>query len=285
MAGENQGTKKDKNKLVTIPLSNIREDKNIRSAYDDEGLRELAESLKANGLLQPITVSEQDDGYSILYGHRRFRAAELARWTEIDCIVRKPFSDEVEQIIAQTIENEDRAEVPSADKEAAVLKLETEHGLTADQICERFGKSRGWYSQIKGAYEFREKYGKQFDEAGIPLYNKEAYKMKGSNEEQVKQAIEAMKSGSSKAGILGELSDNSKKETRGRKPKQKVEEAAIGFEIGDEPLEISTRIILNKDKTFTVDIEGTGKAGEERIIVSLRGTVCSHLAKLGFLAG
>lgn len=186
-------------------------------------MQELAKSLKANGLLQPITVSEQADGYIILMGHRRFLAAQKAGWTEIDCIVQNHFSDEIERIITQAIENEDREEISAGDKEAAVLKLETDYKLSAEEICKRFGKSRGWHSQIKGAHEFRKRYGKLFEEAEIPLYTKEAYKMKEYSEEQVKQVIESLKSGDSKAGVLSETEANIKKETRGSKPKQKTE--------------------------------------------------------------
>jgi ParB/RepB/Spo0J family partition protein len=283
-----------KKRLEKIPLHLIRKEKNIRSSYSDESINELSESLKVEGLLQPIVVAETENGYTILYGHRRFLAAEKAGWEEIDCIVQSGFKDEIARITAQITENEHREDISPADKEAAVLDLEEKYNLSAEAICNQLGKSRSWYTQIKGAHKFRQQYGKLFEDAGVPLYTKEAYHMKDVSEEQVSRIIADMKSPDmSKAALVSALSDMPKqnKETRGRKPKQKGWESAKAdvvaqsvFNIEAEPLglEIAARITLEKNKLFSLSVSGTGDEQEGSLIETISHAVVALLERDGF---
>jgi ParB family chromosome partitioning protein len=293
-----------KKRLEKIPLHLIREEKNIRSSYNEESINELSESLKVEGLLQPITVVETENGYTILYGHRRFLAAEEAGWEEIDCIVQSGFKDEIDRITAQITENEHREDIAPADKEAAILDLEEKHKLTANEICKRLGKSRSWYTQIKGANKFRLQYGNLFEEEGLTLFTKDAYHMREANEEQVKQTIEDLKNnGTSKIDVVSKLSNLPRQETRGRKSKkdnqvpESVSVSAVeetidvkssgiqtGFDIGDEPLnlDISTHVVLDKDNFFTLDITGLTGKGEDVFIAKIEGAIASYLGKIGF---
>jgi ParB family chromosome partitioning protein len=289
----------ERKRLEKIPLHLIREEKNIRGSYSEEAINELSESLKTEGLLQPITVSpvtapDTENGYAILYGHRRFLAAEKAGWEEIDCIVQSGFKNEIGRITAQISENEHREDVSPADKEAAILDLEENYKLTAETICKRLGKSRSWYTQIKGAHKFRQRYGKLFEDAGVPLYTKEAYHIREASEEQVKQIIVDLQSqGTSKAALVSALSDMSKsnKEKRGRKPKQKeLESVQTGtivqsvFNIEAEPLnlDIAVHITLDKNKLFSLSVGGNGDEQEQPLVETISNAVVSLLERVGF---
>jgi ParB family chromosome partitioning protein len=293
-----------KRKLEKIPLKLIHIEENIRGSYPEETITELAESLKVIRLLQPITVADTENGYTILYGHRRFLAAEKIGWEEIDCIVQSGFKDEIDRITTQITENEHREDIAPADKEAAILDLEEKHELTANEICERLGKSRSWYTQIKGANKFRLQYGKLFEEAELTLFTKDAYHMREANEEQVKQTIEDLKNnGTSKTDVVSKLSNLPRQETRGRKSKkdnqvpESVSASAVeettdvkssgiqtGFDIGDEPLnlDISTHVVLDKDNFFTLNITGLTGKGEDVLIAKIEGAIASYLGKIGF---
>ena len=73
-----------KSQYQTIPLASIHESAtNPRRSFDESKLAELADSLRTQGLIQPITVRPNSDGYEIIAGARRFRAAQLAAFEEI----------------------------------------------------------------------------------------------------------------------------------------------------------------------------------------------------------
>ena len=75
--------------LTAIPIDSIRRGDNDRQAFDQVALEELSESIRAHGLVQPITIRPMPDGhYQIVAGERRWRACKLLTWHEIPAIVR-----------------------------------------------------------------------------------------------------------------------------------------------------------------------------------------------------
>jgi ParB family chromosome partitioning protein len=91
----------------TLPLANIVESTtNPRRTFDAAKLQELAESIRAHGLIQPITVRPTEAGFEIVAGARRFRAAQLAECSEIQAIVRN--ITDAQALELQLIENAQR---------------------------------------------------------------------------------------------------------------------------------------------------------------------------------
>lgn len=117
---------------------------NPRKTFDEEGICELADSIKQHGLLQPITVRPKDKAYEIIMGERRFRAwQENCRLDpkfprEIPCIVRV-MTDE-EALDAMITENLQRKDVDPIEEAFAFGQLHA-HGKTIEEIALRFGKS------------------------------------------------------------------------------------------------------------------------------------------------
>jgi ParB/RepB/Spo0J family partition protein len=130
---------------------------NPRKTFADAGLQELADSIRSQGLLQPIVVRPivtQRDGdhqpheYEIVFGHRRYRAADVAGLAEIPCIVRA-LSNEA-AAVAQLHENLEREDVHPIEEAEAFQRLMDDHGVTADQLAAQTGKSRTYiYNRLK----------------------------------------------------------------------------------------------------------------------------------------
>jgi ParB family chromosome partitioning protein len=111
-----------------------------RRAFSVDGLEQLAESIRRQGVLQPIVVRQAGDNYEILAGERRWRAAKLAELTEIPAIVRK-VSDE-EAMAIGLIENIQREDLNPMDAAKALKRLADEMDLTHLEVAEAVGKSR-----------------------------------------------------------------------------------------------------------------------------------------------
>ena len=125
-----------------IPLDQLRpNEEQPRETFDAEKLDELAQSIQANGLIQPITVRKEGEGmYTIVAGERRWRAARIAGLTEIPALVRSVQQDKILELAL--IENLQREDLNPVETAAAFQRLSSEHGLSHEQIAERTGKDR-----------------------------------------------------------------------------------------------------------------------------------------------
>ena len=111
-----------------------------RRSFDEEGLKELAASIEAVGVLQPIIVAPSGDRFTILAGERRYRASRLAGLDEIPAIVRD--WDSQKRLEAALIENLQRDDLNPVEEAMGVRQLMDEAGLTQEKAAERLGKSR-----------------------------------------------------------------------------------------------------------------------------------------------
>jgi ParB family chromosome partitioning protein len=126
----------------SIPLEQLGPNKEQpRETFDAEKLEELAQSIQANGLIQPITVRRENSGmYTIIAGERRWRAARLAGLKEIPALVRSVEQDRILELAL--IENLEREDLNPVETAAAFQRLVSEHGLSHEEIAERTGKDR-----------------------------------------------------------------------------------------------------------------------------------------------
>ncbi len=112
----------------------------------DESIQALAESIKTEGLLQPIVVTKEGAHFKIIAGERRFRAAQLIGLDEIECrILRKNQKDTYRLAV---IENLQRENLDAIDESRAFRKLKTEYGHTDAELAKIVGKSRNYVSEI-----------------------------------------------------------------------------------------------------------------------------------------
>ncbi|MGB7551247.1 MAG: ParB/RepB/Spo0J family partition protein [Chromatiaceae bacterium] len=134
--GEPQGS------LTSLPLDLIERGRfQPRRDFDPEGLRELADSIAAQGVIQPIVVRTLAGGrYEILAGERRWRASQQAGLSEIPVVIRE--ADDQSAMAIALIENIQRADLNPLEEASALQRLLGEFGLTHAQIAEAIGRSR-----------------------------------------------------------------------------------------------------------------------------------------------
>ncbi len=117
-----------------------------RREFDDGSLAELAASVKRHGILQPIIVVRDKEGYRIVAGERRWRAAKAASLTHVPAIVRS--LKELEQIELALIENIQRVDLSPLEQALSVYKLQHQFNLALEQIAEKLGKAPSTVSNL-----------------------------------------------------------------------------------------------------------------------------------------
>lgn len=133
---------KDNNPIIfELDIQKIRPNKEQpRKQFDQEALEELAASIKEHGILQPLAVRPENDGYTIVAGERRFRAAGLAGLKTVPVIIRDLDPKAVLEIAI--IENVQREDLNPLEEAMAYDKLMKEFGLNQTEVAKRIGKNR-----------------------------------------------------------------------------------------------------------------------------------------------
>lgn len=158
--------------FIKIPLAQIRETGNVRHEYNEDGIKELAESIRNNGLMNPITVKpaqEDENGektYELIAGHRRIRAYKYLcdqgdDFSMVECCIRTG-----NKLVLQIIENIQRADITPREKEDAIAEMLAENYSQAD-IARELSKPIQWVSDIVAGAKVR----KIADEAGLNTEN------------------------------------------------------------------------------------------------------------------
>jgi ParB family chromosome partitioning protein len=111
-----------------------------RRDFNEAELLELAESIRAHGLIQPVTVRRAGDRYQLIAGERRLRAAKLLGWVTIPALVRE--ADDQAMLALALVENLQRDDLNPLEEAEGYRRLLEEHGLTQEQVARAVGKSR-----------------------------------------------------------------------------------------------------------------------------------------------
>lgn len=129
--------------LLRLPIEAIRRDVGQpRKTFDEVRLRELADSIQSQGLIQPVLVRKDKDGegYVLIAGERRWRAAQLAGLKEIPALVKEV--SETQAFELALVENLQRADLNPIEEAEGYRRLTEEFGLTQEQVSQRVGKDR-----------------------------------------------------------------------------------------------------------------------------------------------
>ncbi len=111
-----------------------------RQTFNDESLADLAESIKENGIIQPLVVIKSGGGYELIAGERRLRAAKVLGLSEVPVIVRD--GNELRKLELALVENIQRDNLNAIEEALAYQKLMDELSLTQEDVAKRVGKSR-----------------------------------------------------------------------------------------------------------------------------------------------
>ena len=130
-----------------VPIDQVRpSDQQVRRSFEPEAIRELADSIRSRGLLQPILVRRLADGYQLLAGERRWRAARLAGLDRVPALVRDE-PDESERLLLGLIENLQRQDLNPIEEAHGIQALAERFHLTQEEIASRLGRNRVSISQ------------------------------------------------------------------------------------------------------------------------------------------
>lgn len=133
-----------KKDLVRVKISQIQEpEKPQREGINRANLEELAESMKTRGLLQPILLKKSAQGYQIEAGHRRFLAAQMLYWEEIDAIIL-PETDEDELHLDRAHENLIREDLNPVEEARLVWDIVHNDGQGIERAAKLIGKTTNW---------------------------------------------------------------------------------------------------------------------------------------------
>ena len=129
-------------RLTSVPVRDIKPGRyQPRSQMDDEGLQELADSIKAQGVIQPVIVREHGlSQYELIAGERRWRASQLAGLAEIPVVI-KSIGDEA-ALAMGLIENIQRENLNPIEEAQGLKRLGDEFGLTHETVAKAVGRSR-----------------------------------------------------------------------------------------------------------------------------------------------
>lgn len=124
-----------------IPVDQIRPNPNQpRREFDEQALAELAASIRQHGVVQPVVVTADPDGFTLVAGERRWRAAQMAGLATVPAVVRE--MEPLAMTAVALIENLQREDLTPLEEAQAYLALQENFGLTQEQIAETVGKSR-----------------------------------------------------------------------------------------------------------------------------------------------
>lgn len=139
--GEEQKSAITSQALKQLAIEEIRSNPlQPRKSFDEARLKELSDSIKEHGVVQPVVCTREADGYRLVVGERRWRAAQMAGLTHLPAIIKEMQPKEVLQVAL--IENIQRQDLNPIEESKALSYLLSEHGLTQQQLAQQLGKSR-----------------------------------------------------------------------------------------------------------------------------------------------
>lgn len=144
MFGQDKGDEYPSDEVVQLPVHKIEANRyQPRSVFDEEKIKELAQTIQTHGMIQPIVVRKLDnegEAYEIIAGERRWRAIQLLEWENISAIIRNMNDTEIASMAL--IENLQREELTVIEEASAYNKLLEIHTLTQEALAQRLGKNQ-----------------------------------------------------------------------------------------------------------------------------------------------
>jgi ParB family transcriptional regulator, chromosome partitioning protein len=261
---------KEDDKIVEIPLTQLRANPyQPRKTFEEEAIKELAESIREHGVIQPIVVRQALRGYEIIAGERRFRASQLLGNATIPAVVRSYNDQQVMEIAL--IENVQREDLNSLEVAIAYQAIMNQFKMTQEELSLKVGKSRSHIANFLRLLSLPEdikdyvsrgtlSMGHARALAGIKLdtLKRDLAKQAVAGEWSVRQLEEAVQNTEVKA------KEKPKAKSKKRDPfLEEIEEALR------EKFQTTVRIKSNKDKG-KIELSYFGKSDLERLLELLK---------------
>ncbi len=249
-----------KEEIVEIKLADLRSNPyQPRKIFDEEKLKELADSIKEHGVFQPIIVKRSIKGYDIIAGERRVKACQMAGLETIPAIIRD-FSDSDMMEIA-LLENLQRENLNPIEEADAYRKLLDSLSLTQDELAKRLGKSRSHITNMLGLLNLPDEVKSLINENKISMSHARVLS-KMEDKEKIDDFVNMILNDNLNVREMEELSrtaDVSKTHKINRKP-QENEYSYLEDELSDK---LGTRVKIKKNK---IEIVFTNNSDLNRIL-------------------
>lgn len=156
----------EENRIIYVDINNIKPNKSQpRKNFNEEKLQDLANSIKSNGVIQPLVVRKSGDVYELVAGERRWRASKIAGLKNIPCIVRN-FDDKQNMIVA-IIENMQREDLDPIDEANGLKTMIKKLDMTQEEASAAVGKSRAYIANSMRLLNLPEKIQKLISDGAI----------------------------------------------------------------------------------------------------------------------
>ena len=198
-----------------------------RKTFNDETIAQLADSIREQGVLQPLLVVPSSDGrYRIIAGERRYRACRAAGLDTVPCIVRE--LDVVRQMEIALIENLQREDLNPIEAARAMKALKDQYGYTQDKIADRVGKSRPAVANLLRLLDLPEEIAEMVRDGRLTAGHARVLAGVGDPEQQVRLARQA-----AEEGLSVRRMEQLAAAAREKKPARKKKPAALPAELGE----------------------------------------------------
>ena len=237
----------------TLPVASLRPNRlQPRSRFDETAIEELTESIRAQGIVQPLVVTPEGEGWTIIAGERRWRAARRAGLEDVPVVVRE-VADDRELLELALVENLQRSDLNPLEEAEAYAALQGKFGLSQEEVAARVGKARTTVTNALRLLRLPEEVRELLSEGRITAGQARPLLALAGAEEQVRLAERAVREGLS-ARDLERLAAAPRERPKAKKP--------------DRPVEVHTAAAeekLTRRLQTRVEIRRQGKGGHLRI--------------------
>lgn len=162
-----------------------------RRIFEQEGLQQLSDSIQRFGILQPLTVRSTSDGYELVAGERRLRAAKMAGLRQVPCLLAQV--GEEDSALLALIENLQRRDLDCWEEAEAIAHLIADYHLTQEQAAEKIGKSQSAVANKLRLLRLSEPVRQILREGGLTERHARALLRLGDEEQQLNAALTVAK--------------------------------------------------------------------------------------------
>lgn len=261
----------DEDRVLYIDINDIKPNKDQpRKTFNEEKLKDLANSIKENGVIQPLIIRASTNGYELVAGERRWRAARIADLKKVPCIIRN--FDEKQNMIVAIIENMQRENLDPIEEALGLHEMIKRFEFTQEQVSNALGKSRAYIANSLRLLKLPEKIQNMIVEGRISAAHGRTIITIKDEKKQLEVCDKIIRNGLSVRAaerLTDKIKDDARPERKKRKPTINAEIAAVEDELRKI---FGTKVnISGKSSTGKIEIEYYSMDELNRLIDMLRG--------------
>ena len=261
----------DEDRVLYIDINDIKPNKDQpRKTFNEEKLKDLANSIKENGVIQPLIIRKAQNGYELVAGERRWRAARIAEIKKVPCIIRD--FDEKQNMIVAIIENMQRENLDPIEEALGLNEMIKRFEFTQEQVSNALGKSRAYIANSLRLLKLPEKIQNMIIEGHISAAHGRTIITIKDEKKQIEVCDKIIRNGLSVRAaerLTEKIKDDARPERKKRKPSVNAEIAAVEDELRKI---FGTKVNINgKASTGKIEIEYYSIDELNRLIDMLRG--------------